>query len=214
METYQPKPLTPDRLFTGACTFVAGANNHQSLPAMSLPEIAFAGRSNVGKSSLLNALTGRNSLARTSQTPGATKQLNFFNINDALLLVDMPGYGYAKASKTDIKKWLDTTKKYLAGRTTLARVCVLIDARRGITTPDHEWMDMLDETAVPYRIVLTKTDKITAHELEELLVTTENLIKKHPAAMVGCIATSSTKPSGISALREDLFQLAKLPHAQ
>jgi GTP-binding protein len=207
----QQKEWTPTRLFTGSCTFVAGANNHAALPAMTLPEIAFAGRSNVGKSSLLNALTGRNSLARTSQTPGATRQLNFFNISDGILLVDMPGYGYAKASKSDIAKWIGTTKRYLCGRTTLRRVCVLVDARRGITPPDTEWMDMLDDTAVPYRVVLTKADKVSATELAKVQNETEQAIQKHPAAMVGLITTSSEKRTGIDELRADLFSLAELP---
>ena len=211
MEQPQQKVWTPARLFTGECTFIAGANNDAALPPMTLPEIAFAGRSNVGKSSLLNALTGRNSLARTSQTPGATRQLNFFNISDGFLLVDMPGYGYAKASKTDIAKWIGTTKRYLCGRTTLRRVCVLIDARRGITPPDREWMDMLDETAVPYRVVLTKSDKVTAAELADIQRDAEAEIQKHPAAMMGLITTSSAKRTGIDELREDLFSLAELP---
>lgn len=211
MEQFPQKPWTPARLFTSECTFIAGANNHAALPPMTLPEIAFAGRSNVGKSSLLNALTGRNSLARTSQTPGATRQLNFFNISNGLLLVDMPGYGFAQASKTDIAKWIDTTKRYLCGRTTLQRVCVLVDARRGMTPPDREWMDMLDGAAVPYRVVLTKSDKVGAEELARVQQAVELELVKHPAAMMGLITTSSEKKTGIEELREDLFSLASLP---
>jgi GTP-binding protein len=196
-----------NKLFTSQCDFVFGADKHDGLPPMSLPEIAFAGRSNVGKSSLLNALTGRNSLARTSQTPGRTRQLNFFNIADVFLLVDMPGYGYAKASKTDVAKWIDMTKRYLCGRATLRRVCLLIDARRGVTPPDREWMVMFNEAAVPYRIVLTKADKVTASELTKLLADMDGEISKQPAAMPGIIVTSSEKKTGIDELRQDIATL-------
>lgn len=195
------------KLFNTKCDFIAGADNNAALPPMSLTEIAFAGRSNVGKSSLLNALTGRNALARTSQTPGRTRQLNFFNIGDAFLLVDMPGYGFAKASKSDIAKWMTNTKKYLCGRATLRRVCILIDARRGITPPDREWMVMLNEAAVPYRVVLTKADKVSASEMKIILADTEAEISKQPAAMPGVIITSAEKKTGIDELRQDIANL-------
>jgi GTP-binding protein len=146
-------------LFAGQCDFIAAANNMKALPPVTLPEICFAGRSNVGKSSLVNGLTGRRMLARTSQTPGRTRQLIFFNLADRLQLVDLPGYGYASAPKTDIKAWTNLTRKYLAGRPSLQRVFLLIDSRRGVGPADHDIMALLDETAVSWAVVITKADK-------------------------------------------------------
>ena len=146
--------------FNGECDFVAAAASLDRIPPESLPEIAFAGRSNVGKSSLINALTGRKALARTSHTPGRTQQLNFFTIQEQFLLVDMPGYGYAKVSKTTRKSWDDLIKQYLRGRVSLKCVFLLIDSRHGLKESDREMMKMLDETAVAYRIILTKADKL------------------------------------------------------
>lgn len=196
-------------LFLGHCDFVAGAMNSPALPPMTLPEVAFAGRSNVGKSSLLNALTGRNSLARTSQTPGRTRQLNFFNLGDRLMLVDLPGYGYAKASKKDIKSWTDLTKDYLCGRANLRRTCLLIDSRRGLGEVDIEYMKMLDESAVPYQIILTKADKLKKSEEEKLLAKTQEIIAKHPAAMPSVMLVSSLKGINIDKVRDELTLLTQ-----
>ena len=152
-------------LFAGQCDFIAAANNMKALPPVTLPEICFAGRSNVGKSSLINALTGRRMLARTSQTPGRTRQLIFFNLSSRLQLVDLPGYGYASAPKTDIKAWTNLTRRYLAGRPSLQRVFLLIDSRRGIGPADRDIMNLLDETAVSWAVVMTKADKQKADPL-------------------------------------------------
>ena len=195
------------KLFAGECNFIAGANNAEALPPMSLTEVAFAGLSNVGKSSLLNALTGRKSLARTSQTPGRTRQLNFFALQDKLILVDLPGYGYAKASKTDIKSWTSLTKDFLCGRSCLRRVCLLIDSRRGIKQADTDYMNMLDDAAVPYQIILTKIDKVKKTELDRLLDNIKTILVKHPAAMPDIMTTSSQKHEGISELQESLAEL-------
>ena len=147
-------------LFAGPCEFIAAANNMRVLPPEGLPEICFAGRSNVGKSSLVNALTGRKTLARTSQTPGRTRQLIFFSLTNRIQLVDLPGYGYARAPKTDIKAWTTLTRKFLAGRASLQRVFLLIDSRRGIGPGDAEIMALLDSSAVSWTVVLTKVDKL------------------------------------------------------
>jgi len=196
------------RLFKGECTFVAGVMKKSALPPIThLPEIAFAGRSNVGKSSLLNALTARKALARTSQTPGRTRQLNFFNLGDKLVLVDLPGYGYAKASKGDINQWTKLTRQYLCGRTTLRRVCLLIDGRRGIGEGDEAYMSMLDDAAVSYQIIITKADKVKKTEMDKLLENTQTVIAKHAAAMPSVIVTSSEKGDGIDTLRYELTEL-------
>ena len=150
-------------MFAGPCDFIAAAQNLLALPPISLPEIAFAGRSNVGKSSLVNALTGRTTLARTSQTPGRTRQLIFFSLASRLQLVDLPGYGYAKASKTDIKAWTKLTRKFLVGRQSLQRMLLLIDSRRGIGQADKEMMKLMDDSAVSWAVVLTKVDKIKVY---------------------------------------------------
>ena len=200
-------------MFAGPCEFIAGTNNLGALPEMALPEVAFAGRSNVGKSSLVNALTGRKTLARTSQTPGRTQQINFFNLSDALYLVDLPGYGYAKASKTAIKSWTHLVNTYLKGRASLTRVIVLIDSRHGLKEKDHEVMTMLDINAVPYQIVLTKIDKTTGAELKNCLAKTHEELRKHVAAHPEIIATSSEKAIGIEALRAHISTLAETAHA-
>ena len=187
-------------MFAGPCEFIAGTNNLGALPDMALPEVAFAGRSNVGKSSLVNALTGRKTLARTSQTPGRTQQINFFNLSDALYLVDLPGYGYAKASKTAIKSWTHLVNTYLKGRASLTRVIVLIDSRHGLKDKDREVMTMLDVNAVPYQIVLTKIDKTSGKDLEKCLAQTHAELRKHVAAHPEVIATSSEKGIGIVSL--------------
>lgn len=178
------------------------------LPEPSLPEIAFAGRSNVGKSSLLNGLTGRKTLARTSNTPGRTRELNFFDLAGRLMLVDLPGYGYARASKTEITRWNTTLRDYLRGRPNLQRLCLLIDARHGLKVGDEEMMKMLDASAVVYRVVLTKVDKLSAAELEIITAKVAAALKTHPAALPELITTSARKSLGISELQTDLATLA------
>ncbi|CAO3418015.1 ribosome biogenesis GTP-binding protein YihA/YsxC [Azospirillum doebereinerae] len=195
-------------LFAKECDFVWGADKLEQLPEADLPEVAFAGRSNVGKSSLVNALTGRKTLARTSNTPGRTQQLNFFNLGNRLKLVDMPGYGYAKESKEKVAAWNDMVKRFLRGRVTLRRALVLIDARHGLKPNDEEIMEMLDRTAVSYVVVLTKMDKVKSNELDAVRRATEAALKKHPAAFPDIHVTSSEKNVGIAELRASLAQLA------
>jgi GTP-binding protein len=195
-------------LFAQECTFVRGVATLPDLPEPSLPEIAFAGRSNVGKSSLLNGLTGRKTLARTSNTPGRTRELNFFDLAGRLMLVDLPGYGYARASKTEIARWNTTLRDYLRGRPNLQRLCLLIDARHGLKMGDEEMMKMLDASAVVYRVVLTKVDKLSAAELEITTVKVAAALKTHPAALPELITTSARKSLGISELQTDLATLA------
>ncbi|MFD1626665.1 ribosome biogenesis GTP-binding protein YihA/YsxC [Azospirillum griseum] len=195
-------------LFAKECDFVWGADALNQLPEADLPEVAFAGRSNVGKSSLVNALTGRKTLARTSNTPGRTQQLNFFNLGNRLKLVDMPGYGYAKESKEKVEAWNDMVRRFLRGRVTLQRALVLVDSRHGLKPNDHEIMDMLDRTAVPYVVVLTKIDKIKPSGIDGLRRATEEALKKHPAAFPDIHATSSEENIGIAELRASLAKLA------
>lgn len=189
-------------LFAKNVEFVAGVAELEQLPVFTLPEVAFIGRSNVGKSSLVNALVGRNSLARISQTPGRTRQLNFFNLAETLLLVDVPGYGYAKAPKHEIEQWQGVLFSYLRGRRTLRRAFVLIDSRHGIKPPDVEMFKLLDDAAVSYQIVLTKCDKSSAADIGKYKEIAEKTLKKHPAAHPGIITTSSQAKLGIDALRQ------------
>ena len=195
------------RLFGGPSRFLLGVAKLEQLPAVKGVEIAFAGRSNVGKSSLINALTGVNGLARASNTPGRTRELNFFNVNDALTLVDMPGYGFAKASKAEIKAWQSVLKGYLRGRPGLTRAFVLIDGRHGILKADEEMFDLLDEAAVTYQPVLTKIDKVKPAEAAKIFETVEAAMKKHPAAFPFLHATSSEKGAGIPELRAEIAGL-------
>ena len=195
-------------LFARPCQFIAAANNLQALPEMARPEIAFAGRSNVGKSSLVNALTGRKMLARTSQTPGRTRQLNFFNLADRIDLVDLPGYGYASAPKTDIKAWTKLTRKFLSGRQSLQRVFLLIDSRRGIGTADEDVMSLLNATAVSFAVVLTKSDKLKASEMHKVLTNVELKTAKQVAAFPKVWVTSAEKAVGMEELRAHIAGLA------
>jgi GTP-binding protein len=191
------------RLFAGRIDFLKSAPALKFLPEPEVPEIAFAGRSNVGKSSLLNALTGRKALARTSVTPGRTQELNLFDVGEPLLLrlVDMPGYGFAKAPLKVVENWRRLIRDYLRGRQVLKRTLLLIDARHGIKPVDAEMMDMLDAAAVGYRVVLTKADKIKASELAEVLARTQADARKHVAAHPEVLVTSSEKGMGIAELR-------------
>ena len=198
-------------LFAGQCDFIAAAQNLPALPPISLPEIAFAGRSNVGKSSLVNALTGRTTLARTSQTPGRTRQLIFFSLANRLQLVDLPGYGYAKAAKTDIKAWTKLTRKFLVGRQSLQRMLLLIDSRRGIGPADKEMMKLMDEAAVSWAVVLTKTDKLKPSQAQQIYDKTQQEISRHVAAFPHVWTTSSQTGAGIAELRAHLASLSLPP---
>ena len=191
------------RLFSGRVEFLLSAPQLKFLPEPDVPEIAFCGRSNVGKSSLLNALTGRRSIARTSVTPGRTQELNFFEVGEPtqFRLVDMPGYGFAKAPVKVVEKWKQLVRTYLRGRAVLKRTLVLIDSRHGIKPVDAEMMAMLDEAAASYRLVLTKADKVNSTELADTLARVEAEARKHPAAFPQIHVTSSEKGMGIPELR-------------
>ena len=195
-------------LFARPVEFVKSVVDLAHLPDSDLPEVCFAGRSNVGKSSLINALTNQKGLARASNTPGRTRELNYFDASDRLFLVDLPGYGYARASKTDIAKWTKLTRAFLRGRQPLRRVFVLVDSRHGLKDSDLELFEMLDEAAVTYQVVLTKTDKLKKGELDRVTARTQDAIAKRPAAHPQIIATSSEKGRGIPELRAEIAALA------
>ncbi|WP_020174306.1 ribosome biogenesis GTP-binding protein YihA/YsxC [Methyloferula stellata] len=200
------------KLFAGECDFIWAAPSLGNLPPQGAPEIAFAGRSNVGKSSLLNALTNRKALARTSNTPGRTRELNFFALSGTveaarLRLVDMPGYGYAAAGKEKVAAWTKLMQNYLRGRPTLLRVFVLIDGRHGLKAIDDEMLDLLDKSAVSYQIVLTKRDEVKPSDAAQCLARTIDAISKRPAAFPQVIFTSSQTGEGIAELREAIARL-------
>lgn len=200
------------KLFAGRVEFLLSAPSLKFLPDPTVPEVAFAGRSNVGKSSLLNALTGRKAIARTSVTPGRTQELNFFEVGEPtqMRLVDMPGYGFAKAPLKVVDQWRRLIRDYLRGRVVLKRTLVLIDSRHGIKPVDFDMMKMLDEAAVGYRVVLTKADKIKATELADVLARTEADARKHVAAHPQVLVTSSEKGMGIAELRAAVLEDALL----
>lgn len=194
-----------EKLFAGSCDFIWGSARADQLPEADLPEIAFAGRSNVGKSSLINALTGRKALAHTSNTPGRTQQLNFFKVRDRFFLVDMPGYGYAKVSKTQKAEWEKLIFDYLRGRPTLRCVLLLIDSRHGLKDVDRELMKMLDKAAVSYRIILTKSDK--ADDLKKISNEIALELKKYTAAYPQPHPTSAQEKQGVTELQEIILSL-------
>jgi GTP-binding protein len=187
-------------LFARDVTFMLSVVKLNALPPPDMPEVCFAGRSNVGKSSLINALTGRKGLARASNTPGRTRELNYFNVDERIRVVDLPGYGYAKASKTDIANWTELTRAFLRGRAPL---------RRGLKDSDIDIMDMLDEAAVTYQLILTKVDKLKKGELEKVMKKTLRRVKKRPAAFPELICTSSAKKNGLDELRAEIATLAE-----
>jgi GTP-binding protein len=191
-------------LFAHPCTFMMGAVKMDGLPPADLPEVAFAGRSNVGKSSLINALVGQKYLARASNEPGRTREINFFLLDEKMRLVDLPGYGFARVSRTSKDKFQNLGRQYLRGRPNLKRVYLLIDARHGLKEPDTEALDALDTAAVSYQIVLTKADKIKPAEVEAVVEKTQGQIAKRPAAFPRVLATSSEKGFNIPVLRAEI----------
>jgi GTP-binding protein len=199
-------------LFAGSCEFIFASARSDDLPSVGPPEIAFAGRSNVGKSSLLNALTNRNALARVSHTPGRTQQLNFFALGgapgqEALRIVDMPGYGYAAVSKEKIASWSGLMRDYLRGRASLLRVFVLVDGRRGVKDIDDEMFELLDRAAVSYQVVLTKYDEVKKSERRTIVEATQARLAKRPAAFPEIVVTSSQTGEGIAELRAAVARL-------
>lgn len=205
---FSPEEIEAGRLlFAKPAVFMKGVVDLEGLPEEGPAEAAFAGRSNVGKSTLLNALVGQNGLARASNTPGRTREINYFDLEGELRLVDLPGYGYARASRKDAKQWMALTRDFLRGRSVLRRVCLLVDSRHGLKSSDMEIMDLLDEAAVNYQIVLTKTDKIKPTALTALVEATSKKIVRRPAAHPVIRATSSEKGEGIAELRAELAGL-------
>ena len=198
---------TGRKLFAGPCDFVKGVVAMDGLPQADRPEVCFAGRSNVGKSSLINALTGRKALARASNTPGRTQEINYFALGEAGFLVDLPGYGFAEAPKTKVDAWQGLIRNYLAGRVTLARAFVLIDSRHGLKDVDHEYMALLDRSAVVFQTVLTKTDKPKKGALDKAIAQVQAGLAKHPAAFPEILTTSSETGQGIPELRATVADL-------
>jgi GTP-binding protein len=209
--TYTPEEIDAgEALFRRPCLFIKSVPALEFLPDPDRPEVAFAGRSNVGKSSLINAIANQHGLARTSNTPGRTQELNFFEPTEAALyLVDMPGYGFAEAPKAKVKQWTALVKDYLRGRKTLARVFLLIDARHGLKAADHEVMALMDEAAVSYQAVLTKVDKLKPTDLARTERTTAEELGKHAAAYPVLITTSSQTGAGVADLRAEIARFIK-----
>jgi len=213
-DLFPPRDIEPELieagrlLFARDCRFIAGAAEADACPPETLPEIAFLGRSNVGKSSLVNALTNRRMLARTSNTPGRTRQINFFALGGRLMLVDLPGYGYAEASKSAVKAWTQTVQHYLRGRNSLRRVCLLIDSRHGLKDPDRPILQLCDSAGLSYQVVFTKTDKPSVAELAKVADAVLAELARHGAAHPEIHLTSAEKAQGIAALRATLASFA------
>ena len=199
------------KLFAREATFLRGVAKLDQLPPAGLPEVAFAGRSNVGKSSLINALTGRTSLARTSNTPGRTQEINLFDLGGRLMLVDLPGYGFAQAPKEVVERWTRLVFAYLRGRPSLMRVCLLIDGRHGLKKADEEAIELLGKAAVPFQLVLTKTDLVRKADLEALTFELETRLAKQVGALPRPILTSAKAREGVDLLRASLAKLASPP---
>ncbi len=207
--SFKPEELeTGRRLFAGSATFLLGAVAPEQIPETSLPEITFAGRSNVGKSSLINALTNHKSLARTSVTPGRTQEINFFSLDNQLMVADLPGYGYAKVPKSKVDAWTALIKYYLQGRPNLRRALVLIDSRHGLKDSDREMMKLMDDAAVNYQIIMTKADKVKPSPLAARHAAVAREIAEHVAAHPDILVTSATEGWGIAETRAALSELA------